>query len=161
CILLAQGHSIPPSPPVAVPDDGGGESPYLSGWSTWKTWGIGVFVGAAFGLAMATKVSALPLLAPIAIALVLRWRRRGLDEALLALIGVVGASILVFSVTSPYVLIDWPSFTASVTEQNDLSRGLLDYPYVIQFANTTPFVYEVQQLLLYDMGLPLGLLGIA
>ncbi len=110
---------------------------------------------------MATKVSALPLLAPIGVALALCWRRRSLDEALLALVGIVGAAILVFVVTSPYALIDWSSFTASVVEQNDLSRGLLDYPYVIQFANTTPFVYELQQLLLYDMGLPLGLLGLA
>ena len=38
-------------------------------------------------------------------------------------------------------------------EQNELSRGLLDYPYVLQFANTTPFVYEIQQMLLYDMGI--------
>ncbi len=30
-----------------------------------------------------------------------------------------------------------------------------------QFAGTTPFLYQIQQLLVYDMGLPLGLLGLA
>jgi YYY domain-containing protein len=126
---------------------------------TWHRWGVGVLIGAGFGLAVATKVSALPLLVPIGVALLLCWRRYGLDEAVLALFGIGATAVVVFIVTSPYVLIDWSSFTQSVTEQNDLSRGLLDYPYVRQFANTTPFVYEIQQLLLYDMGLPLGLLG--
>ena len=130
-------------------------------FSSWRSWGVGVFIGVAFGLAVATKVSALPLLAPIGVALLLRWRRSGLDGALLALVGLAGAAILVFLVTNPYALIDYGSFSSSVTQQNDLSRGLLDYPYVLQFANTTPFVYEIQQMLLYDMGLPLGLLGLA
>jgi YYY domain-containing protein len=124
-------------------------------------WVIAALTGVSFGLAVATKVSALPLLVPIGVAMLLCWRRYGLEEAVLSLFGIGATALLVFIVTSPYVLIDWTSFTQSVTEQNDLSRGLLDYPYVRQFANTTPFVYEIQQLLLYDMGLPLGLLGIA
>jgi YYY domain-containing protein len=145
CVLLAQGP----------------RGPQAEERGMLRPWGMGMFVGASFGLAMATKVSALPLLAPIAVALVLRWRRRGLDEMALALLGVASAAVLAFVLTSPYALIDWGSFQAQVNEQTALSRGQLDYPYVRQFANTTPFVYEIQQLLLYDMGLPLGLLGLA
>ncbi len=172
CVLLAQGPKQTAYVPSAlksrgtqldsqIADDADDENEPLPRAFAWNAWGTGLFTGAAFGLALATKVSALPLLAPIGVALLLRWRRRGLDEALLALIGVAAAGVLVFVITSPYVLIDWKSFAADVTEQNDLSRGVLDYPYVRQFANTTPFVYEIQQLLLYDMGLPLGLLGLA
>jgi YYY domain-containing protein len=127
----------------------------------WQPWRVGLFIGAAFGLAMATKVSALPLLAPIGVALVVCWRRRGLDDMLLAALGVASAAVLVFLLASPYTLIDWHTFQAQVNEQTQLSRGQLDYPYVRQFAGTTPFVYQIQQLLLYNMGLPLGLLGLA
>ncbi len=128
--------------------------------SVWRAWGLGVFVGVAFGLAMASKISALPLLAPIVIALFLLWRRRGFEVTMLAAAGAVAAALVTFIVTSPYALIDWKDFQAQTQEQTQLSQGLLDYPYVRQFANTTPYVYQIHQMLLYDMGLALGLLGI-
>ncbi|HEY7780998.1 MAG TPA: DUF2298 domain-containing protein, partial [Ktedonobacterales bacterium] len=127
----------------------------------WRGWGVGLFAGAALGLAVATKVSALPLLLPVALALVIRWRRRSAEQAGIALFGVLAAAIVAFIITSPYALIDSRTFWSQVNEQSALSRGQLDYPYVRQFAGTTPFVYQIQQLLLYDMGLPLGLLGLA
>ena len=37
-------------------------------------------------------------------------------------------------------------------------RGIWQPPYVIQYENTIPYVYYIKQLLLYAMGLPLGLL---
>lgn len=158
-VALAQGPRITPLPSATnatgvSPDDG----PLLAFWGSWR---IGLVVGAAFALALATKVSALPLLAPLLVALVLRWRRRGFDEALLAALGMAAATVIVYLLTSPYTLIDWQAFQHQVNEQNALSRGQLDYPYVRQFANTTPFVYQIEQMLLYDMGLPLALLGIA
>ncbi|MGH2484896.1 MAG: phospholipid carrier-dependent glycosyltransferase, partial [Ktedonobacterales bacterium] len=154
CIQLAQG----PLPRAAKPNDGDEAVPRPAFWSAW---GGGVFIGVSFGLAMATKVSALPLLAPILVALLLRWRRRGLEEALLALLGLGAAVVITYLLTSPYTLIDWKNFQLQVNEQTNLSQGKLDYPYVRQFAGTTPFVYEIRQLLLYDMGLPLGLAGLA
>ena len=126
-----------------------------------RFWVVGLFIGVAFGLAMATKVSALPLVVPIGVALLLCWRRHGPGEALLALVGIGASALVTFIITSPYALIDWTDFYAAVTQQVDLSRGQLDYPYVLQFTGTTPYVYEITQLLLYDMGLPLGLLGLA
>jgi YYY domain-containing protein len=127
----------------------------------WRAWGSGLFVGAALGLAVATKVSALPLALPIVLALLLRWRRRGPDDVLLAFLGIAGAAILAFAITSPYAIIDWRTFHAQVSEQTALSQGALDYPYVRQFADQIPYLYQIEQLLLYDMGLPLGILGLA
>jgi len=128
--------------------------------SVWRAWGLGVFVGVAFGLAMASKISAAPLLAPIVIALWLLWRRRGFEVTMLAAAGAVAAGLTTFIVTSPYALIDWKDFQAQTQEQTQLSQGLLDYPYVRQFANTTPYLYQIRQMLLFDMGLALGLLGL-
>ncbi|HKV83514.1 MAG TPA: DUF2298 domain-containing protein [Ktedonobacterales bacterium] len=154
CIQLAQG----PLQRAAKPNSGDEAFPRPAFWSAW---GGGVFIGVSFGLAMATKVSALPLLAPILVALLLRWRRRGLEEALLALLGLGAAAVIAYLLTSPYTLIDWKNFQLQVNEQTNLSQGKLDYPYVRQFAGTTPFIYEIRQLLLYDMGVPLGVAGLA
>ncbi|HST89456.1 MAG TPA: DUF2298 domain-containing protein [Ktedonobacterales bacterium] len=126
-----------------------------------REWRAGLFTGAAFGLAMATKVSALPLLAPIIVALLLVGRRRGLRDLLLVGLGIAAAAVIAFVVTSPYALVDSKNFQAQVAEQTQLSQGLLDFPYVRQYAGTTPVLYQLQQLLLYNMGLPLGLLGLA
>src|SRR5262249_40888079 len=126
----------------------------------WSAWRGGLLIGLAFGLAMAIKVSALPLLAPIVVALALRGRRFGFDHALLAALGVGAAAIVTFCLVSPYAIIDSAEFFQQVKTQTDLSQGALDYPYVRQFSGTIPYVYEIQQMLLYDMGLPLALLGL-
>ena len=153
CVALAQGPHVAP-----VTDSRLDGEPPIAFWGSWR---IGLAVGVAFALALATKVSALPLLAPMLVALALRWRRRGFDEALLAALGMAAAAVIVYLLISPYTLIDWQNFQHQINEQNALSRGQLDYPYVRQFAGTTPFVYPIEQMLLYDMGLPLGLLGLA
>ena len=124
-------------------------------------WLYGLLAGAGFALAIASKVSALPLAAPMLLACLLAWRRRGVEVGILAAAGMVAAAIVTFLVTSPYALIDWKEFIAQVSEQTALSQGKLDYPYVRQFADTTPYLYQLRQMLLYDMGIPLASLGLA
>ena len=68
--------------------------------------------------------------------------------------------LIVFTLVSPYTFLDWKEFQQQVTEQTMLSQGQLDYPYVRQFADATNYIYPLRQMLLYDMGLPLGLLGL-
>ncbi|HEX9414899.1 MAG TPA: DUF2298 domain-containing protein, partial [Ktedonobacterales bacterium] len=159
CVRLIQGPATPRLARPGTAAVGAGRRTSLV--AAWGVWFDGLFVGAALGLALASKVSALPLILPVALALLLRWRRRGAEDALLAALGVCAAAVLAFVLTSPYVLIDWHNFQLQVNEQTALSQGQLDYPYVRQFAGTTPYLYQIQQLLLYDMGLPLGLLGLA
>lgn len=127
---------------------------------SWTMWALGAFAGVAFGLAVATKISAAPLLAPILFAVILVWRRKGLEYALITLAGAGFAAIVAFVVTSPYVLIDFKNFYAQNQEQTQLSQGLLDYPYVRQFAGDLPYLYQLQQMFLYDMGVPLTLVGV-
>ncbi|MDE3228880.1 MAG: phospholipid carrier-dependent glycosyltransferase, partial [Chloroflexota bacterium] len=116
---------------------------------SWQVWGWGLLAGMGFALAVASKVSAAPLAAPMALACALVWRRRGSSEAgVLAIAGMVAAAIVTFLITSPYVLIDWKEFIAQVSEQTALSQGKLDYPYVRQFAGTTPYLYQLKQMFL-------------
>jgi hypothetical protein len=117
--------------------------------------------GLSYGLAMATKFSAAPLAAPLFVALAIRWYRHGFFSILEPLIYSLSATVLTFLIAMPYALLDRIEFIQQVTAQGDLARGNLDLPYVRQFAGTTPFIYQVQNMVLWGMGLTLGLASIA
>ena len=120
-----------------------------------------VVAGIGYGLALATKFSAAPLIVPLFVALLLRWSRRDFFSACAAFLLSLMVGLLTFVVTMPYAILDFQNFKLQVTEQGDLARGLLDYPYVRQFAGTVPYLYEGQNILLWGLGLMLGLAACA
>ncbi|HEU5368906.1 MAG TPA: glycosyltransferase family 39 protein, partial [Ktedonobacterales bacterium] len=119
-----------------------------------------VLSGVATGLALASKFSALPLLLPLLLAYILYWQRSEFLLALPRLLISLGAGLLTFISAMPYALIDLPDFEAAIKQQSDLTTGTLDFPYVHQFAGTTPYLYELKNMLFYDLGVPLALLAL-
>jgi hypothetical protein len=116
-----------------------------------------LIAGVGYGLALGTKFSATPLAVPICIAFLLRWyRQRNWSDVLIGLCFVVGLTMLVFLIVEPYFLIDMGTFFQQVAEQGNMARGTEDLPYVRQFAGTTPFIYELQNMVLWGMGVVLG-----
>ncbi|HKF35673.1 MAG TPA: glycosyltransferase family 39 protein, partial [Ktedonobacteraceae bacterium] len=115
-----------------------------------------LIAGLGYGLALATKFSAAPLAVPLGVALAMRWYRYGFSTVRMPFLLSVCATFVVFLIAMPYALLDMPEFIQQVAAQGDLARGLLDLPYVRQFAGTTPYVYEVQNMLFWGMGLTLG-----
>lgn len=116
-----------------------------------------LIAGLGYGLALATKFSAAPLAVPFCVALLLRWyRKRDIPETIITMVFTVCVTILVFLIGQPYALLDKNEFVQQVIEQGNLARGLLDYPYVRQFAGTTPYVYEIENMVLWGMGVTLG-----
>lgn len=113
--------------------------------------------GLGYGLALATKFSAAPLAVPLLVALAIRWSKHELYSALIPLLLVISTTLLVFLIAMPYAFLDLPNFIQQVSEQGNLARGSLDLPYVRQFAGTTPYVYEAQNMLFWGLGLMLGL----
>jgi YYY domain-containing protein len=125
---------------------------------TEKTVFWAMMTGLLYGLSMATKFSAAPLAISIVVALLVRWRQRGdiwLVFNILLLTAVT--TLFVTILAQPYVLLDWRNFLAQVSDQGSLARGALDLPYVRQFAGTTPLLYQLQNIVLWGMGLVLGL----
>ena len=116
-----------------------------------------LLAGLGFGLALATKFSAAPLVVPLTVALAMRWYRQGFYSIVIPFLYAVLATITAFLVAMPYALLDMSSFIQQVSEQASLARGALDYPYVRQFAGTIPFIYQVQNMFLWGMGVALGL----
>jgi YYY domain-containing protein len=121
-----------------------------------------LLTGLAFGLAITSKVSALPLLAPIMLALGLRWRKLGLGgwpDILLSLVTTATTAILTIVVTMPYMFLDPTQFWSDVNLQSALAKGTIVYPYTIQFAGRTPYLDQLKNLFIWDMGFGLALAG--
>lgn len=129
--------------------------------SRFTTWLI--VAGVGYGLAMATKFSALPLVVPLLLALYLRWYRQKLDilSFLLSFCYTCALAVLIFFIAQPYALLDWQNYISQIVQQDELARGSMIVPYTIQFAGTIPFVYEAYNMVLWGMGVTLGVASFA
>ena len=138
-------------------------------------WWRGVlYAGVGSGLAIASKFSAAPIvLVPLVAMLVVVWQTKGGSQgrgiwgesgSMQLLGGVVLALVLAFVsffMTSPYGVLDWENFLqATLLEQGEMVRGLADMPFTRQYRNTVPYVYFIEQQVLWGLGLPLGLVGL-
>ncbi len=131
----------------------------LQGNVSWRrTWGRRAALGVALGLALATKVSAAPLLLVVPVALVLGRRpNQSLARAVvLPTLLIWGLAVVVAVAVQPYALIDAGTFLNDVLEEGRIARGVVEPPYTLQFAGTWPFVYSLWQTALWGVGLPLG-----
>jgi YYY domain-containing protein len=120
-----------------------------------------LIAGLGYGLALATKFSAAPLAIPLIVALTMSWYRHGIFSIVKPLIYSFCATLVTFLIAMPYAFLDMREFIQQVSDQGSLARGTLDLPYVRQFAGTIPFIYQGQNMLLWGMGLALGLAVIA
>ena len=127
-----------------------------------------LFAGALVGLGLATKASQLPIVAPFVIAHLMfafnlngkestdRFERR-LETAFRGLVEGGAAAVIALMLAQPYTLLDWETFFSHVSEQSEMIRGIRDYPYTRQYADTTPYWYHIRQLAVWGYGLPLGI----
>ena len=133
-----------------------------------------VLAGLFLGLALATKISVAPMLAAYfvahfmyALGLVQSEDTRPamlVDRVLDAIKGAAFgglAAIAVFLVTQPYAILDWVRFYGDVVEQSEMVRRIRDYPYTRQYVDTTPYIYQIRQMLTWGLGWPVGIVACA
>ena len=127
-----------------------------------------LLAGALVGLGLATKASQIPIVAPFAIAhLMFAFGFNGkptegifahrLETAIWGLVGGGAVAVIALMLAQPYTLLDWGTFFSHVSEQSEMIRGIRDYPYTRQYADTTPYWYHIRQLAVWGYGLPLGI----
>ena len=145
-----------------------------------RSWRGVVLAGVGAGLAISTKSSMLPILAvPVMAAVVVLWRTRyrpqhGIEEGQVSsgrsaaghmIVGAPVALLLAlgaFFVTSPYAVLDWVNFIQStLVVQGRMVRGISDLAFTRQYRNTAPYIYFIEQQVVWGMGLPLGLMAAA
>jgi len=119
-------------------------------------------LGVAVGLALATKLSAAPLLFTIPAACWLSCpltsadSRRGWLRASALVLGIAAAAFLL---AEPYAVVDLRTFLTQTLRESQIAWGRLDVPYTRQFAGTLPYLYPIWQTALWALGLPMGVLG--
>jgi hypothetical protein len=132
------------------------------GQGRWSRVGLSM----AFGLALATKISAFPLVLAVLVAHYTEAINTGslspapgrhLLVVLRRLISTFLVAGAVCLVVQPYVLIDWRTFVEQTLHQAEIARGTVGVPYTIQYTGTWPFLYSMWQTALWGLGLPLGL----
>ncbi|MBK9393644.1 MAG: glycosyltransferase family 39 protein [Uliginosibacterium sp.] len=131
--------------------------------------------GAAYGLALASKVSLLPMVACLPLALYFAPRQPGTRFAqwlqcylLPGLLAGVGAW-LTFRIASPYAFSSalWSDFLprtefiAQLFESRRLASGAVDIPPNWQWLGRQAWVWPGMQLLVWGLGLPLGMAALA
>lgn len=119
------------------------------------------FAAVALGLAVATKVSAVPLLLPLGLTLLLRIKKDGFPKFLLRG-GLCTALVAVaFFVGEPYAVLDFRSFLHDVMEQRGMVTHAGNLPYTNQYVDTPRYLYPLKELVLWGLGPFLGLAALA
>lgn len=137
-----------------------------------------LWLSVVFGLALATKATAVVLIVPIVVATIKArgtgmptfyakagWRIHlharlaqlwGVRRALAKIALVTGT---VFSITQPYALLDPVRYFGQVGTEMLVARGWLDRTFTLQFVDTWAVIYPVTQVSIWGLGLPLGILA--
>lgn len=119
-------------------------------------------IGIVFGLALATKITAVLLAAPIGIGLLFNYfRHHSLLKSIIAFTLIVSLAGVVFAITMPYGIIDFKTFKANTLEQSQMRTNPYVFPFTLQYVTTIPYWYFLENIVLYGMGLPLGILAFA
>jgi hypothetical protein len=88
---------------------------------------------------------------------ILRAVLRALTGALATGLG----ALLVFVIFQPYAVLDAVNFVVDVFTESYMAQGVSDIPYTRQFIGTLPYLYPLWQMMLWSLGLPLGIAGVA
>ena len=122
--------------------------------------------GAALGMAVASKISAVPLAGVIVLASIVRlWgyeQRPAWTHELGRLVLAAGVSLITFRVLQPYAFVGIglnPLWLDSLGQVNSLTSGAADFPPAWQWAQRIPLLFSFRNLVLYGMGFPLGILA--
>jgi YYY domain-containing protein len=114
--------------------------------------------GMAIGLALATKFSALPLVLPLGVAALIRWRReRQLRRPMIGLGLAAGCCLAAFAAAQPYALLDARAFLHDILEQGRMVRNAGLVPYTTQYVGVPKLLYDLREMALWGMGPLLGL----
>ncbi len=135
-----------------------------------------LLIGLFFGLSLATKVSALPLIISIGLALAIDFLfiflrqphkphiwfshlpiflKRLFSEGLIIIFG----TIITFVILEPYAILDFPQFQKQTLEQYQMTHNAFVFPYTLQYVGKIPYFYELKNIFLWGEGPFLAILA--
>lgn len=73
---------------------------------------------------------------------------------------IAGVAIVTFAIFEPYAIIDFSTFWKQTLEQRQMTKSAYTFPYTLQYVDTTPYLYHLKNMILWGMGIPLGVLAL-
>ncbi|MDO8551529.1 MAG: glycosyltransferase family 39 protein [bacterium] len=116
-----------------------------------------VKTGVVIGLAVATKIAAVSFVPIFLLAHFIPYFRKIKLYPYLVL--ALTLSIFIFTIVSPYVFLDYTKFFESMNYETGVASGRSKVVYVLQFEKTTPYLFQLKNLI-WQMG-PVALVGLA
>jgi hypothetical protein len=125
--------------------------------------GNAIGMGALLGLGMATKFNAITLGAGIGAAYIAAWLggKRPLRDLLAFCVPLTLLFwFLGFTAFEYYAVRDPYTYAQAIGVQAKMVTGETDWPYTRQYINTLPYLFQLKNLVLWGMGLPLGITAV-
>lgn len=126
-------------------------------------------LGISFGLALACKISAAYFLPIIGLGFLFSWRKtKNFKLFIVCCLLFVISTALAFRLNQPQAFasanfLDWspnPQFLANLKELKSYSNPESWFPPAVQWKKTLPIIFPLKNLILWGMGLPLGIISI-
>ncbi len=134
-----------------------------------------ILIGIVFGAALATKTSAIALVAAMSMTLsadfllvfikrphrIETWSpyaKKFIKSLFTDGLLMVFFTGITFIVCEPYALIDFKTFWAQTLEQSAMTYNPFIFPYTLQYVHIIPYFYEAKQIFLWGLGPVMGIL---
>lgn len=128
-----------------------------------------ILVGFFFGLSLATKTSALVLIASIGMAITIDFllifikqphkphiwfphvskflKRLFIDGLIIVIV-----TLITFVIFEPYAIIDFKTFWQQQLQQRQMTYDAFTFPYTLQYVGKIPYYYELKNIFLWGIG---------
>jgi hypothetical protein len=132
--------------------------------------GTYALAGVVWGLAVATKLTAASFLVMPLVGHVVRTADGGRSAEDDGFVGrvlgsrpviFVGCAVAAVLAAAPYYVLAWEEVWAAIREQSAELSGAERFAYVWQFEGNTPYVFELYNLVVWGLGVPLGVMALA
>jgi len=135
-----------------------------------------LLTGIFFGLSLATKISAIPLIIAIIAAVAAdflllfikqphkphvwlphlpRFLKRLIFDGIIIAI----STIITFAILQPYAIIDFQEFWRQSMQQRQMTYDAFTFPYTLQYVGKIPYWYELKNIFLWGQGPALATLS--
>ncbi|MBI5449495.1 hypothetical protein HY948_04225 [Candidatus Gottesmanbacteria bacterium] len=128
-----------------------------------------LFLGFSFGLAIASKISALLLLPVIGAALLYWfWKKRSLTFLIVSVITFLASAYATVRLADPYLFADGnlinptinPAVLANWKQLKDFDGPQTTFPPALQWISSTPILDPLRDIMVSGVGFPIGILAI-
>lgn len=69
-------------------------------------------------------------------------------------------TFVTFAIFEPFAIIDFSEFWSQIKAQSAMTKDAFVFPYTLQYVNTTPYLYQLKNIILWGLGPAFGILAI-